>query len=689
MPVMIDKAAILEHPERMRDLKWLVELTNTLIYTPGTTQTSLEDNLRMLRECYKEKGLDGVFLDQFGRLLEAYPKLEDFQETGLTLRMPYTKDDFLYTEAPYREIAEQKTAFARNQVTAQLAEIAKACGVTGFKQLCAQYDKGLSEQVAEGRHLVFPLANTDERVSLDPGSWHIDQTGIYKMIGLREEYACTHPIAPVKRLTNIDTGAEKLMIAYERGGRIRYLIRDKQALFDSKKIIELAAVGVAVTSKTAGNLAQFLCEIEDLNYEVIPEQDSVSRLGWLHDGTFSPYVHDLAFDGEACYGAIFRAIREQGNYEQWLACASRCRAQNVTAQIMLASSFASVLIKKLGCLPFFVHLWGVDSGTGKTVALMLAASVWGDPELGQYPQTFNATQVGHEKTAAFLGNIPLCIDELQLSKDSHGHSRFDVYQLAQGVGRTRGNKAGGIDQTPTWSLCILTTGESPIVQANAGAGAVNRVIDIECKADQAVIRDGAEVCKVIRQHFGGAGRRFIESLTDERLELAQRMYSLFFQQLSTGDSTEKQAMAAALILTADAIADEVIFRTGKHLTAEQISEFLKSKSAVSTGERGYAYLCDWIAINTAKFTGEGTGDVYGILDGNFAYINRTIFRNACREGGFDESALLSWMREKRMIETRGRRMTKGKRINGVLVECVVLHLQDTQEDLALEPDELL
>ena len=218
MPVTIDKAAILEHPERMRDLKWLAELTNTLIYTPGMTQTALEDNLRMLRECYKEKGLDGVFLEQFGRLLEAYPKLEDFQETGLTLRMPYTKDDFLYTEAPYREIAGQKTAFARNQVTAQLAEIAKACGVTGFKQLCAQYDKGLSEQVAEGRHLVFPLANTDERVSLDPGSWHIDQTGIYKMIGLREEYACTHPIAPVKRLTNIDTGMTKLMIAFGVSG---------------------------------------------------------------------------------------------------------------------------------------------------------------------------------------------------------------------------------------------------------------------------------------------------------------------------------------------------------------------------------------------------------------------------------------------------------------------------------------
>ena len=706
MPIMLNKEAIIKHD--LKDLKWFAVELGDLLYSPGMTQPCLEENLTILRECYKEQSIDGVFVQYFTRIAGALRGSEGYKETGLNLRMPYTKDDFLYSDAPYREIAEQKTVFARGQVTQQLAEIAKKLGVTGFKQLCAQYDRGLEEQVAEGRHLVFPLPpakiqdSTFDRasdnwendgcsVSLDPGEWHIDQSGIWKPVGLRDEYACTHPIAPVMRLTNIDTGMEKLVIAYERGGRIRYLTRDKQALFDSKKIIELSAVGVAVTSKTAAALAQFLCDIEDLNYEAIPEQDSASRLGWLTDGGFSPYVRNLAFDGDAAYGTIFKAIREQGDFQKWLACAVECRRKSVTAQIMLAASFASVLIRKLGTLPFFVHLWGVDSGTGKTVGLMLAASVWGDPELGQYPQTFNATQVGHEKTAAFLGNIPLCIDELQLSKDSHGRSKFDVYQLAQGVGRTRGNKAGGIDATPTWSLCILTTGESPIVQANAGAGAVNRVIDIECKADEAVVQDGAAVCKVIRQNFGGAGRRFIEGLTPKHLETAQRMYDLYFQQLSSGETTEKQAMAAALILTADALADEMIYKTGKHLTAEQISEFLKSKTAVSAGVRGYDYLCDWVALNAVKFSGDGSGDSYGIIDGDFAYINRTAFRNACTDSGFDESALLSWLRKKGLIQTRGRAWTKCKRINGVQVECVVLKLgQGSQADDDMSAyDELL
>lgn len=57
----------------------------------------------------------------------------------------------------------------------------------------------------------------------------------------------------------------------------------------------------------------------------------------------------------------------------------------------LAASFASPLLEPLNCLPFFVHLWGVDSGTGKTVALMVAASVWGDPTIGSFVKTFDGT----------------------------------------------------------------------------------------------------------------------------------------------------------------------------------------------------------------------------------------------------------------------------------------------------------
>lgn len=687
MPIMLNKETIEQRD--LNDQKWFSERIRDLVYSPGMTQEALEKNLITLRSLYKEKSKDGMFLQYFSQIATLIRKDSDYQSTGLVLRMPYTQEDFLYTEAPYQEVAEQDTVFKRDLVATQLDKIARSFGIKNFKQLAKRYDNGMEQQVVEDRQLVFPLSKNGEKVYLQPGNWQIDSTGIHRSNGMNDEYACSHPIAPIMRLVNIDNGSEKRVVAFERGGTIKYITVEKQVISDVKSIIALSGQNVDVTSVNVKPLVAFLQDVENANYDIIPEQQSVGRLGWMKDGRFSPYVEELVFDGDVAYGQIFHAIRPKGKFELWRECAVQCRQESITAQIMLAASFASVLIEKLGGLCFFVHLWGVDSGTGKSVGLMLAASVWGDPEIGQYPQTFNATQVGHEKTAVFLNSIPMCIDELQLSKDSRGQSKFNVYQLAEGSGRTRGNKQGGIDSPTKWRLCILTTGESPIVQSNAGAGAVNRVIDIECKPEEAVIRDGAGVCKIIRTNFGTAGRKFIEGLTEQRLADAQTLYDMYFRQLSSGETTEKQAMAAAMILTADALADVLVFHTGKRLSVEEISEFLKSKSSVSAGERGYRYLCDWVALNSAKFAGEGNGETYGIIDGDYAYINRSVFRSACKDAGFDERALLSWMKKNGIILTRGRNMTRGKRIAGVNVECVAMRMPDFGIAVDADAEELL
>lgn len=675
MPMKLDPEHLAAQADSFDGEKWLADLMIDLLYDPTMTQPCLDENIEIVRGAYRAAHKDSRFLTLFAKLQPMFERLPEYDEIGLKLHYPYAKEDFLNSEAPYLEITSYENTFQQSQAEARIADRAAAVGVRNFKTLFNEWKKTQHNQGNRTHTFGVPAMDGGEIV-LDPGDWNMDGTGIWRDTFRGREYACTHRVAPVRRLRNIDTGEEKLVLAYERSGAVRYVTRPKRDLFDGARVLDLSAVGVAVTSQTAKVLARYLCEIEDINYDTIPQQDSVARMGYLADGRFSPYVEDVAFDGDAAYGTIFGSIREQGSFERWRECAVRCRRENVTAQLMLAGAFASVMIKRLGGLPFFVHLWGVDSGTGKTVALMLAASVWGDPELGRYPQTFNSTQVGHERAAAFLGSIPMCIDELQLSKDAHGRSKFDVYQLAQGVGRTRGNKGGGLDCTPTWSLCILTTGESPIVQTNAGAGAVNRVIDIECKAEEAVITDGPGTSKIIKANFGHAGKRFVEGMTEARWEQAQAIYDKHFRQLTMGETTEKQAMAAALLLTADALADALIFKTGSTLTADAVTEFLKTKSAVSAGERGYSYLCDWVALNSVRFSGDGSGDTYGVIDGDYAYINRTVFRTACQEGSFDERSLLSWLKVKGLIQTRGRNLTRGKRINGVNVECVVMRMPD-------------
>ena len=156
--------------------------------------------------------------------------------------------------------------------------------------------------------------------------------------------------------------------------------------------------------------------------------------------------------------------------------------------------------------------------------------------------------------------------------------------------------------------------------------------------------------------------------------------------LSQGETTEKQAMAAAMLILGDELADRFIFHTGTALTVENISEFLKSKASVSAGERGYQYMCDWVSANSNKFRHKDTdgidiepqGDIYGVIEGDIAYINKSIFVKAVRDNGFDDRALLSWLKTRDLIQTRGRRFTRGKRINGVNTECIVMILSSEE-----------
>lgn len=594
----------------------------------------------------------------------------------------FEKEDFL-TPAPYEALYKfHKEPFVHATKMAELSAYAERMKFRGFKAMYKRYVESL--KVQSGTVYIDNVTNfTGQPMELNAGDWEAEDTGIFKKNGFNDEMACPHPIMPIERLVNIDTGEEKLKLAFRKGAIWRKIIVSKIVLANSNKVTELAGSGIAVTSQTARAFVSYISDLENLNYDIIPERKSIGRCGYIADEGFSPFVEGLIFDGDANFKGMFEAIRSRGSVEKWLETAKEVRGMSLTARILLAASFASPLLEPLNCLPFFVHLWGVDSGTGKTVALMVAASVWGDPTIGSFVKTFDGTTVGLEKTAAFLNNLPLCLDELQLAKDLKGRTNFDVYKLAQGVGRTRGNRSGGVDLTPTWRNCILTTGESPLTGQAAGAGAVNRVLDIECRSAQAVIRDGMRISSIIKRNYGFAGRIFVEELYQPGvLEQVTERYRQLFQQLNDMDTTEKQAMAAAAIILADELACRWIFQgTERPLTIEQISEFLASRAAVSAGDRGYQYLCDWVTQHSNQLVGRSdTVEVLGALDGNRAYIIRSVFERILQDAGYSTAAMISYLKQEHLLETRGRANTKGKRINGLPTECFCLILPAVELD---------
>lgn len=613
---------------------------------------------------------------------------------SLAKRPDFTLEDF-QTGRVFEWLTSLKSGYQQAMEERTLANIAKDIGFRGFGKCLREYRKEL-------KSVSLPVIREDgvsdffdQPLELNIGEWTADDTGIWRYgRGGDIVYACTHPIIPVEKLMSIDTNLVKIKLWYRRSYSDHRswseIIVPMSRIAKATDIVALADCGISVTSgERAQALADFLRDCIDKNQDVIPETKAVSRMGWNEDG-FSPYVGNVAFDSADSFRPVYKAIRQVGSITNWLTEALDARSYSLSARIVLAASFASVLVEPIGCLPFFVHLWGMDSGTGKTVAQMLGASVWADPTLnGAYFQNFKSTSVGIELMAGFLHSLPLFLDELQLTKDIHGKIKFNVYELAAGSGKLRGNKSLGLNYTPKWSNCFITSGETPLVSETDGAGAINRVIDIECRHENVVIRDGHRTANILKLNYGHAGKLFIERLCEDgEMDRARKLYEENYTNCIQNDTTGKQAMAAAVIITADQLATEWIFHDNRALTAFELGEFLKQENEVSTSERGYDYMCGWVATHTNQFRESVEhGEHYGVIDGNMAIIIRTVWNKACEEAGLSSKALLGHLKAKGLIETRSRGYTKTRRIDGVAVDCVWLCLP-TDDGEADDDDEL-
>lgn len=585
----------------------------------------------------------------------------------------YTAYDYYNSSAPYEWLYQFKSdKFKLKQMTQKMKDKAGAVGVKCFISLFNSYCEMQAQR--SGEMLANSTQFDGQDMELFSGEYICDETGVFvhDKFGY-EQNICRHPIMPVQRLCNVDSGEERLKLAYKKGRFWRSIVVEKSALASSSGILQLASNGIMVNSENAKPLSTYLLEMEQLNYDLIPEQKSVGRLGWISDHGFSPYVDDLVFDGETNFKHIFGAVKSSGSREAWVNVMRNLRSEKSPGRLFLAASFASVILEPCGLLPFFLHAWG-GTETGKTVGLMIAASVWACPKLGEYVTTFNSTLVGQEMTASFLNSLPMCIDELQIQSSS-GIRDFDriIYQLTEGVGRTRGAKTGGLQRMNTWRNCIITNGEHPISNSSSGGGAVNRVIEFEC--DEKVYSDLVGICAVISSNYGFAGREFVELLQqDGMFEAVNEIQKEYYRELLKSDSTDKQAASASAILAADAIATELIFKDGNNLTVADLEKIMTKKAEVNVNQRALEFVYELAERNPNRFKanefGDYQGEVWGKKEDDCIYFIKSVFDREMANAGFNSTAFLAWAKRMGYIDTDKNKRTKKAWILGGSVNTV-------------------
>ena len=402
------------------------------------------------------------------------------------------------------------------------------------------------------------------------GVWTADDSGVYKIdytptMQAIKIKACPHPIIPVEVINNIDTSTEKVKLAFYKRKKWQYAIVERKIIASNTAIIQLANRGIEVNSENAKSLVSYLADVIELNN--LETTEGITHLGWINKD-FAPYTTKYKYDGDVAYKNIFESVKNKGDYTKWKESMRQLRSKSRTLRFIMAASFASPLIKLFQINPFIVHLWG-KSGTGKTVAQMVCASIWGNPAKGKLLSSLDSTKVASERLCNFLRNIPLILDELQITKTKYKTYDTLIYELTEGKGRDRGTVDGGLTNITEWDNIIILSGEEPITGFASKEGVKNRVIEVE--ENEIIIENGNETVNFILNNYGYAGKEFIE-LVQASEENIFTEYKNIVNSLKKEFNSSKLINSIATILVADKIVSETIFEDNS-ITIEEAKDY--------------------------------------------------------------------------------------------------------------------
>jgi len=591
------------------------------------------------------------------------------------------------------EVFDQEDELYRAELLASLSLKATELKVkTEFKDMVTAYkkvEKEIKRQEMEKKKTPCYLDNwtnfTGPYENMQCKEWLATESGIClrnPSTGYTDILACYHPILPIERLKNLETGEEQIKLAYKRNGRWEEIIVPKTMVTSANKIVSLSGRGIAVTSENAKYLVRYLADVENANEEHIAVQYSTSKLGWIRGG-FLPYDTEIVFDGDARFRQIYESIRQDGSRTKWFDHVSALRkAGRIEVKFMLAAAFSSVLVHPLGGLPYFVDLWGETEG-GKTVSLMVAASVWADPDESAYIKDYKGTEVGLEAICDLLNNLPLILDDSS-KKNRKIEDNFEglVYDLCSGKGKTRSNKELGLNRENHWKNCILTNGERPLSSYVTQGGAINRILEIEC--GERVFESPGNTAELVKRNYGHAGREFVEVIKELGVEKIREIQQEFAKRLVDDEKMQKQSLSLSIVLTADKIATDYLFKDEEYISLEEAKEVLVDRNELSDNERCYQFILDKVAMNPARFDLQNDNmEKWGVIENGYAIIYATAFSALCKDGGFSRASFLSWAHRKEFLQVDGskgqKRLDKVKSFDGNKIRCVFLKLNDNAD----------
>ena len=563
--------------------------------------------------------------------------------------------------------------------------------ITGFDKNYKLYKQSkLEKYIYNPNTMIFPeLGNT----VYNTNRYEMSSEGIiYEIIPeIGKNLVCYHPILPIEKYKNLEDGTYKIKIAFYKDENWHYLTVDKSIISSNQKIVSLSDLGIAVTTENSKFLVKYLAEIENLNADKIKVKEIFPKLGWYGENLV-PYTDEIEFDNETEMSNVKEKFGESGKLEDWIEFFKERRKYNNVSRIAMAAGVASILLKDIKQNGFTVHIYG-ESETGKTVACMAAQSIFGNPSQTDNKGigiNFNFTAVGLEYRLNLYNNIPLFVNEMQHQKDAKDYDKI-LFLISEGKGKSRGTKNGGIARENSWNNVVITNGEKNIIKDNSNAGAYNRCI--ACEMKDYSYENLSDVADFVKENYGTPIRKILEELGNYNLK---NIYNDKLELIKDQDITNKQKILEAILLTADKILTDILFKDEYYLIPDDFSDKTVSKKEVMIEERAYNVIKDWVVSEKRHFlmqeqddkeidNSEIKVDIYG-KEMSYGYISiiPSVLKKVLEDNGYDFNEVLKAWRKKDYIKHDENKNTLSVRLNGAKTRCIVL---DMKRDIENEEDE--
>jgi hypothetical protein len=210
-------------------------------------------------------------------------------------------------------------------------------------------------------------------------------------------------------------------------------------------------------------------------------------------------------------------------------------------------SAGAPLMRFTGISGMTFHFTSRASGTGKSLGLDAAASIWGQP--ARYRVNRDTSPVAMQQRLGLLNSVPLITDEItqkNRGEDMEWLPSF-LFDMAEGKGKERMEAGANKERINTtyWNTVAMLTSNNPAVdyltgtRAHSSEGELRRLLELVMEKQLSWEPHEVELIKALKNNCGHLGPRMIQHMVDNVesvQELTNQTMGLMYTRLdATGD----------------------------------------------------------------------------------------------------------------------------------------------------------